>query len=48
MTTLRAGMRPDGRPLNNNDMPWQSFAKMNDTELKALFMYLRSLPPVSP
>jgi hypothetical protein len=26
-------------------MPWQSFAKMNDTELKALFMYLRTLPP---
>jgi mono/diheme cytochrome c family protein len=46
IATLRTGMRPDGRPLNNNDMPWQSFAKMNDTELKALFMYLRTLPAV--
>lgn len=46
ITTIRTGMRPNGKPLNNNDMPWQSFSLMNDTELKALFMYLRSLPPV--
>ena len=46
VATIRTGMRPDGRPLNNADMPWQSFAHMNDTELKALFAYLRSLPAV--
>lgn len=46
ITTLRTGVRPGGKPLNNMDMPWQSFAHMNDTELKALWLYLKSLPAV--
>lgn len=27
-------------------MPWQDFAKMTDDDLKAVFAYLRSIPPV--
>jgi mono/diheme cytochrome c family protein len=45
ITLIRTGARPNGTQIDNGDMPWQSFAKMNDTELKALFMYLRTLPP---
>jgi hypothetical protein len=27
-------------------MPWQSLAKLTDEDLKAIYAYLRSLPPV--
>ena len=27
-------------------MPWQAFRNMNDADLKAIFAYLRSIPPV--
>jgi cytochrome c553 len=42
-TTLRTGMTPRGRLLRD-DMPWKYFGKMSDDELKALWMYLQSLP----
>jgi hypothetical protein len=28
-------------------MPWDAYAKMTDEDLKALYAYLRSLPPFS-
>ena len=28
-------------------MPWQQFAQMTDADLKAIFAYLQSLPPVA-
>jgi hypothetical protein len=28
-------------------MPWPAFAKMTDDELKAIWLYLKTLPPVS-
>ena len=27
-------------------MPWENFGKLNDADLKAIFAYLRSLPPI--
>jgi hypothetical protein len=27
-------------------MPWQELAKMSDDDLKAMFAYLKSLPPI--
>jgi hypothetical protein len=27
-------------------MPWQSMGKMTDDELKAIWLYLKTLPPV--
>lgn len=27
-------------------MPWQSFAKMTDDDMKAVFAYLRTIPPI--
>lgn len=44
-TAIRTGKLPDGRQLDNNYMPWQSFAQLTDDELKALWLYIKSLPP---
>jgi mono/diheme cytochrome c family protein len=43
---LRAGKRPDGTTINPF-MPWAATAQMTDGEIKALWMYVRSVPPVS-
>ena len=39
----RTGVRPDGSMLRP-PMPWQGFAQMTDTELKALYLYLKTVP----
>ncbi len=41
---MREGRRPDGSAINEF-MPWRGYAAMTDTELHALWMYLRSVPP---
>ena len=41
---MREGRRPDGRTLAEF-MPWRYYGQMNDTELHALWLYLRSVPP---
>lgn len=44
--TLRNGRHmANGRPLNP-PMPWRWFAKMTDEDLKAIFAYLRTIPPI--
>ena len=43
MTTLRTGATPGGYPLSE-EMPWQSYGQMTNDELKALWLYLQSLP----
>jgi mono/diheme cytochrome c family protein len=42
---LRAGMTPDGRLLDADFMPWTSLRKLDDAELRGLWLYLESLPP---
>ena len=45
---LRTGKhqgQPNGRDILP-PMPWQFFKSMTDEDLKAIFAYLRSLPPV--
>jgi mono/diheme cytochrome c family protein len=44
LTAMRSGRRPDGSQVNEF-MPWPVFGKMDDTELRAIWVYLRSLPP---
>jgi mono/diheme cytochrome c family protein len=34
-----------GRIIQHSHMPWESFGRMSDTELKAIYNYLKSLPP---
>jgi mono/diheme cytochrome c family protein len=41
---MREGRRPDGAAVNPF-MPWQTFRHMDDVELRALWAYLRSVPP---
>jgi mono/diheme cytochrome c family protein len=43
ITTLRTGRTPEGKQLNNEDMPWKTTAQYTEQELEALYLYLRSL-----
>ena len=43
MTTLRTGVTPGGHQLKDF-MPWKYFGQMTDDELKAVWLYLQSLP----
>jgi len=45
LTTLRTGVTPSEHHLNPEFMPWPSIAKLEDDELRALYMYLQSLAP---
>lgn len=40
ITTIRTGVRPDGRPINPF-MPWGGYRHMTDEELGAIFLFLR-------
>jgi mono/diheme cytochrome c family protein len=42
VSAMRTGKRPDGSKISAV-MPFSSFAAMNDTDLRALFVYLRSI-----
>lgn len=43
---LRTGFTPDGEELDLEDMPTRVYGKFSDLEMKALFLFLQSLPPV--
>lgn len=43
MKTLQTGVTPGGKQLKSA-MPWKFFGQMSDDELKAVWMYLQSLP----
>lgn len=42
--TTQSGVTPEGKSLNPQFMPWPSMAAMNETELKALYAFLKALP----
>lgn len=42
-TLMRSGIHPTGRKIDPL-MPWQSFRNMTDSELKAIWVFLNSLP----
>jgi cytochrome c553 len=42
--TIRTGRRPSGTVLNSF-MPWPVLARMTDLELRAIWLYLRTVPP---
>jgi hypothetical protein len=44
--TIRTGATPSGHQLNAV-MPWKTYGKMSDDELKATFLYLQSLPKLA-
>jgi len=43
INTMRTGLTPGGHQLKDF-MPWKYFGQMTDDELKAVWMYLQSLP----
>jgi mono/diheme cytochrome c family protein len=45
IATMRTGVTPGGKQLIDF-MPWKYFGQMTDDELKAVWMYLQSLPPL--
>jgi hypothetical protein len=42
---LREGKRKDGTEISKM-MPWQAYGQMSDTELKAVWAYLQTVPPL--
>lgn len=44
-TAIRTGTRPDGSRILEF-MPWKSMSRHTDDELRAIWMYLRTVPPV--
>lgn len=43
-STLRSGIRPDGTRINTF-MPWPFIGQLTDNELKAIWLYLKRVPP---
>ena len=35
-----------GRVIPGSPMPWQAFSRMADADLRAMYRYLESVPPV--
>ena len=44
INTIRTGVTPSGHELDPNFMPWKDYSNFYDDELKAIYMYLQSLP----
>lgn len=44
INTIRTGKTPGGYQLDPEFMPWPSYSKFYDEELKAIWLYLQSLP----
>ena len=42
---MRTGVRRDGSRLHPF-MPWRENARMTDDDLRAIYRYLRTLPPI--
>jgi mono/diheme cytochrome c family protein len=42
---LREGVRPDGTALDSTQMPVRLTREMTDAETKAIYMYLKTVPP---
>jgi mono/diheme cytochrome c family protein len=47
MTTIRTGVTPSGHELDNNFMAWKDYSNFYDDELKAIWLYLQSIPAES-
>jgi len=44
INTIRTGVTPEDRQVRGEYMPWGSYKFMNDDELRAVWIYLQSLP----
>jgi len=46
ITAMRTGMTPSGRQMNGA-MPWKVYSRMSDSDLAAIYNYLRGLPALT-
>jgi len=46
ITALQTGVRPNAEELDPELMPWETLGNLSEDELKALWLFLQSLPPV--
>jgi mono/diheme cytochrome c family protein len=46
INTLRTGTTPEGYQLDSELMPWQRIGQLTDDEIKAIWLYLNSIPSV--
>jgi hypothetical protein len=44
--SIRTGVTPEGNELDPLLMPWKKISQLSDTELRAIYMFLQSLPAV--
>lgn len=44
--TMRTGITPSGHQLDV-EMPWMYYGRMTDEELRAMWLYLQSLPALA-
>jgi len=44
ITTIRTGVTPGGHNLDSELMPWKDYRNFYDDELKAIWLYLQSVP----
>ncbi|MEE8470009.1 MAG: c-type cytochrome [Dehalococcoidia bacterium] len=47
LTAIRTGIRPDGTVIMPKFMPWLIYGDLSEDDLRAIYRYLRSLPPES-
>jgi mono/diheme cytochrome c family protein len=47
LRAVTEGVRPDGTLLNPEEMPWESFGRYTDEELRALWAYMQTVAPVA-
>ena len=45
INALRTGVTPRGNQFDTRYMPWKVLGQMTDDEMKAVWLYLKSLPP---
>jgi mono/diheme cytochrome c family protein len=43
---LRTGVRPNGTPIDSTSMPIDATREMSDVELRAVYRFLRTVPPL--
>lgn len=46
INTIRTGTTPEGNSLDPEMMPWKLISKLTDDELRAIWLYLQSVPAV--
>lgn len=46
IAAMRTGRRPDGSAIDGRAMPWRAVGSASDEELRSIWLFLRSLPPV--